>query len=192
VSCLATPPPPVHPASHRRADVISPVLTIFTSTVHGTAAPAAAGTTLAAFPAMNATDAVTPSADITIACTGPLGPGGEAITVSPGAGGTTFPLGLTIVSCTASDAADNASPVAMFAVLVACQDGYAAVGAICKGECVAQRVGLCRSGLGTGGVARKETLPCLHWEEGRSSCCALLTTTHLPSTRSLQMMFPRC
>jgi hypothetical protein len=106
--------------------------------VTATAAPGAAGAILATFPALNATDAVTPEPPIT--CTGPLGPGGSPVQVAAGPAGTVFPVGVTTVSCIAADAAGNVSPVQAFAVIVACGGGYSFKDATCSGACAVSTV----------------------------------------------------
>jgi hypothetical protein len=88
---------------------------------------------VAAFPAMTATDNATPSAAIAIACVAPLGAGGASVNATGGSDGTAFPVGTTIVACTAADATGHVSLPEIFVVVVACPVKFFFIGGVCKG-----------------------------------------------------------
>jgi hypothetical protein len=117
------------------ADSERPTLTADAALV---SAPAAANVTFAAvaFPTLTASDNVSPVSAIAVACT--AAPGGGATVAVRGkddpAGATDFPVGTTVVTCTATDEELLVSYPVTFAVVVTCADGYALRGGACIGE----------------------------------------------------------
>jgi hypothetical protein len=114
-------------------------------------AEGAASDATVAFPAMNATDNVTP--EPTITCAGafngsPLTFLAKDATAQRGV----FFIGsaATTVSCVASDDAGNTSPAVNFTVAVACGEGFAGAGAACKGAADADSEGSGARGEDTG------------------------------------------
>jgi hypothetical protein len=82
-----------------------------------------ASTAAVDFPAWEAKDG---DADATVTCMAPLGADGTPVVVTAKGPSdkTGFPYGVTVVTCTAKDKADNVSPARSFAVILACQQGY--------------------------------------------------------------------
>ena len=121
---------PALPRAILSSDNEAPALTIDgTGTVSGTAR-AGSGSSTVAFPSMSATDNVTPPQSIAIACTAPLGASGAAVAVSSGV--TSFPVGVTVVTCVAKDAAQKTSTSERFSVSVACETGFFFLWGSCK------------------------------------------------------------
>jgi hypothetical protein len=87
------------------------------------------------WPTLTPTDAVAPAGApaAVVSCRASLD-GGPAGPVTPA--GTDFPYGVTVVTCTAADAAGNVSPAVSFAVEVACDSGYSVrtEGGLCQSE----------------------------------------------------------
>jgi hypothetical protein len=129
------------------ADVLPPRLNLTSgaagATVAATAAPGAGGAVVA-FPTLSASDNLTPAADLlgAVRCralTGGSGGAGAWVDAVPTGATlgvpTSFPVGSSLVVCTAKDAAGNESPSVAFTVVVSCGAGYAlGPGAVCTGE----------------------------------------------------------
>jgi hypothetical protein len=116
-------------------DSEKPTLTADAALVSAAAAPAETAAALA-FPTLTATDNVTPPEAIVIECKAALTKGAEPVPVK-GAGdaaATKFPVGTTVVTCTATDEAKLVSTPVTFAVVVTCSDGYALKGGACTGK----------------------------------------------------------
>jgi hypothetical protein len=142
---LATPPhTDLPPTCMPPSDAIPPTLRLTgASPVYGTAAGGAGkGKLEPGFPQMEA------ESGATTRCTAPLdGPDKPPVTVT--AAGTAFPVGTTVVTCTAEDAAKNKSPPVPFAVVITCASGYnfKSDTGICEGEAWAALL------MGSAGVA---------------------------------------
>jgi hypothetical protein len=89
-----------------------------------------------AFPALTPADNVSPLGAITVACAAALrnGDAPGPVKGAGDAGATEFPVGTTVVTCTATDEALLVSHPVTFSVVVTCADGYALKGGACTGE----------------------------------------------------------
>jgi hypothetical protein len=133
-----------------------------------TAAPGATSAEVA-FPAINATDAVTGSPRVE--CVGKFA--ASPLAYAAGAKAT-FPLGATDVSCTAKDDAGNLSPAGNFTVTV-CEDGFtfangACAGARLGGRFVGRGLGVFPGGRCAGALAHTAVLPFLILHPSLSTC----------------------
>jgi hypothetical protein len=125
------------PCSIPPADAVVPTLTLTGNTpVNAEAAPGARTTKITSgWPTLTASDAVAPPV---VTCRASLDGAPEG-PVTDGAGGTDFPYGITLVKCTAADAAGNVSPAVAFTVAVTCGAGYSVRSA--GGNCESERGG---------------------------------------------------
>jgi hypothetical protein len=131
---LHRPAPPRRPA---RADAVAPTISLTGSTPVAAVAAAGARTAkvLSGWPTLTAADPVAPGgAAPTVTCLATID--GTEGPVTDGPGGTDFPYGVTAVTCTAADAAGNASPAVSFVVSVVCTAGYSVrtAGGLCLSE----------------------------------------------------------
>jgi hypothetical protein len=131
------------PASRPPPDVQPPTLNLTSGAagevVTATAAPGAGGAPVA-FPALGASDNLTPAAALVanVRCKALAGAGSGWVDAYPSSSAspppTVFPVGSSLVVCTTKDAATNESPAVAFTVVVSCTAGYGVVNATCTGE----------------------------------------------------------